>query len=679
MKGFFISRLHMLTTLRLVWISLFTCLLWCNGAAGQDACDWPGSKKDQKKCIEILEKGGSDTDKIESLTELSEGFTSSGKLWFELGKLQFMAAEKKETNDYEIAKKSLVKAEELCPKINPLLNYYLGIIYYSEKKHQESIDQFKVFLSYPTNPSDKYHYQKLMDVERSIPQIEQEKFKANAAVNVDQKIQPKKINKASTSKSEYLPVLSPDNQILLFTRKYSQVQRGMAELKEVEEFTLATRIDTGFVFDEGIKLEEPFNKGGNYGGASLTLTNKEMFLTVCLPTESGYKNCDIFYTRKEKFLKDTVTREMAMRWSKLINLGDQINAPDSWEAQPSISPDGKTLYYTKYGTTTQETDLYYSVKDSAGNWSKGEAITSLNSKGHDKAPFIHTDGKTLYFSSTGRKGNGGFDIYKTTGQGNSWSEPENIGYPINTSGDEHGLLVSTDGHYAVFATNTSNIQSGVYDLYYIELPQKVRPEEIVLIKGTLDSAKTETQLQLKDLDGNVIQDIQVDTDDGAYATVLTKSQLDQSLVLEVEQDGAAFEARIINPAKAVGGTIDNKAMQVSALKSNQPYTISDINFKTNSAEVLSESKIILNEFAKFLLKQASLKVEIRGHTDNVGDKIKNQELSIERALSVKQYLIQQGVPASRLSHRGFGDENPIDSNTSEKGRAKNRRTEFYVL
>ncbi len=644
----------------------------------QNPCDLLSNKKQNAAINAILGNKITLEEKIERLLEKSEELQDNPQYQFKLGELQYNLAEKQDQPDYSGAKKSLEKAKELCDKINPVCNYYLGIICYSQGDLGDALSYFKTFAAVEKNSEDKKHEERLFDVQQSIPSIEKEYKQKGRKFEAFELVQPSEVKNINTTMSEYLPMLSPDNGWMYFTRKFQKNIRGEVTPVDVEELSIAKRLSDEFVFDEGVALKYPFNLGGNYGGVTLSINNKEMYVTLCIPMENGYKNCDIYYT---KYVKEKLdSGKIGFKWLELKKLGEQINSPTTWEAQPSLSPDGNTLYFTRYGKETKETDLYCSVKDSSGNWQTAIEFPGLvNGVGHDKAPFIHQDGKTLYFASSGRKETeGGFDIYYSVKTDSSWSIPKNVGMPVNTVGDEHGMLVSTDGRYAVFAANGGQSGLAPYDLFYVELPQKSRPEDILLLKGTIENSTLETHLQLKNEDGEVVRDIAVDADDGGYATVLKKTEIKKPLILGLNQQGAVFEARIIDSTRAVNGIVDNGNMAVNTIAADQPYTINDINFETNSAVVKRESLVMLNEFARFLMQNPAYKVMISGHTDNIGSEESNKLLSLNRALSVKEYLVSRGVPSNRLSHQGFGDNSPREPNTKESGRAKNRRTEFIL-
>ncbi|MES2629019.1 MAG: hypothetical protein V4616_08620, partial [Bacteroidota bacterium] len=540
----------------------------------QDPCIFPGTKAEVADFQRVLSSGLGKDAKIHELFDLGQEYPDNSRLLFEIGRLQFLIQENEEIPDYTLARKNFEGAQRFCQDISPLIDYYLGIIYYSQKEYPRCLKSFNRFLLQPENPEDKFHEAKLNDVRSSIPVIEKEMRESNRSFSDDELIRPEMLMKVSTAKSEYLPMLSPDNSMLLFTRKTSKQNRGEDFARELELFSLANKIGEPLYFDEGKAVPDPFNMGGNYGGASLSPSNKVMYITVCIPLESGYKNCDIFQTRYEMYRPDPAEDRMAFHWTPLQNLGNAINAPDTWEAQPSISPDGKILYFTRFGKTTRETDLYYSEMDSAGNWQTAVAFPEpINTEKQDKAPFMHQDGKTLYYATTGRGGEGGFDIFMTTKSdtGNTWSRPKNVGKPVNSFGDEHGMLVTTNGKYAVFASNGGKSVGDQYDLFYVELPEKSRPEEIFLVKGKIDFANSETKLQLKNSAGEFLRDVALDKSDGTYVTILKRREVIDPLILSVEQDGVAYEARIIDSTRVVNGVIDNETMEASTISANTAY------------------------------------------------------------------------------------------------------------
>ena len=281
----------------------------------------------------------------------------------------------------------------------------------------------------------------------------------------------------------------------------------------------------------GELMPKPFNLYDNEGGASLTIDNNELFLTIC-DSVNGYNNCDIYHTRRIDSL-----------WMPLEKLLFPVNKSDTWESQPSISADGKTLLFSSIRPGGKGgSDIYSVQRKSNGTWGNLTSL-SINTKGDEKSPFLHPDGQTLYFSSDGYLGMGGLDVYfvKKDTSGN-WGEPQNIGYPINSEANDLGLFVSTDGKTAYFSSNKLKGKGG-WDLYQFPLYKEARPERVLFLKGeVLDEfgdPLIASSISLRSVKGNELKEIEVDNQTGRYvaAVVLEK---DEDVILTVEDDCIQF-------------------------------------------------------------------------------------------------------------------------------------------
>jgi outer membrane protein OmpA-like peptidoglycan-associated protein len=305
---------------------------------------------------------------------------------------------------------------------------------------------------------------------------------------------------------------------------------------------------------------------------------------------------------------------------------------------------------------------------------------SFNTNGNEKSPFIHPDNSTFYFSSDSLPGMGGFDIYMlkkdATGK---WGRPVNMGYPINTEGDEVGFIVSTDGTTGYFASNKLS-GTGGYDIYSFEIPADKRPEKILFVKGKLtgenDSIPPAAKIELKNIRTSEIIDVDYDSLTGHYASVV---KMDADYIMTVKSEGAAYSSRYFEMSDTTKGRVMSGDLEVKKLQVGEPYNLNDILFGTNSAEMSERNQNIVKDFAAYLDSNRSLKVSIQGHTDNAGDPAKNLELSNLRAKAVYELLVKEGVTAQRLSYKGYGQTKPVADNLTTEGKAKNRRTEFVVI
>ncbi|MBG14890.1 MAG: hypothetical protein CL853_00895 [Crocinitomicaceae bacterium] len=610
------------------------------------------------------------------------------KCMWELAKLTYRRAYSK-GDKMDIPKKYFHQIEQLCPDYHADLYYYLSLIYYAEVNDCESKKYFKKFLDFPTDDNEKLsrnYSNQISSVELTLPVAE---FYCDFYAN-PVNFSPFLLNKVSTAtKNEFLPAISPDNELLYFTREYMYQAKGDVIAQLIQDFTVSERQNADDNFDSGKVMSPPFNVGPKYGGASISLNNKELYICAC--TNNGnYNNCDIFVSYLEFIEKGEVTDTVVFRWSELQNLGPNINGPQTWEAQPSLSADGKTLYFASARPGGKgSVDIYYSERQPDGSWGKAQNMGyPINTPESDKSPFIHTDSKTLYFVSKiseYRLGAGEFDIFytrqdKKTGK---WIEPQNIGHPINTEGDEEGIIVTTDGNYAYFSSERSDIGVGGKDIFYFSMPEKAKPDKVVLMKGKVETEDVQslkdTKLEVRFKSGDVYeQKIDID-DDGSYVAIANIGSGDEDVVLEVKKEGKAFESKLIKKEESTNTFIENQELEIKDIEKGSTHTIEDILFETNSSTIDPSSKLVLEAFASWLNYNGDIKIEIQGHTDDVGGEDDNLALSKDRAFSVMEYLIELKVSASRLSFKGYGESQPKFENNSELNRSKNRRTDFLIL
>ena len=398
-------------------------------------------------------------------------------------------------------------------------------------------------------------------------------------------------------------------------------------------------------------------------------------------------NCDICYS---KFIDGY--------WSDIEPLSDNINTSQYWESMPTISSDGKTIYFVSnraggFGGY----DIYRSVRDDTGNWSKAINMgPSINTAGNEKSPFIHTDSQTLYFSSSDRQdkntgewfaghiGLGGYDIFYTRLDSNGWIEPKNIGYPINSKGNDLGFFVSTDGKYGFFASNkleNDDSKSDVWNIYSFKLYEKARPQKVLFIKGNLSDNKTkqgarDAKVYIKNMDTKDLLEIPIDSNTGDYVFAIV---MKSDFVMTVKKQDYAYVSRYISKDNNRFNTPISMDMELKEIEIGKTYNLDDVYFATNSAELTDNSKKVIEGFFDFLHDNPNIVIEIQGHTDNVGADSYNMKLSQGRAKSVYDLLKNMGITDKQMSYKGYGETKPITENRTEKGRALNRRTVFLII
>lgn len=654
----------------------------------QDDCD---AELDDK-VLKILEKANnkkkySSDERLGFFEEALDRDENCLTCLHQLGYISFLKAKNNGTS-FSAARTYLTQLVEACPEYHSDPFYYVGAISYAENNYDQALEYFDQYLHFPDDDPSKFkkdYDKKYKEVEEALPSVKfwQEFYELDTDLN------PEKVSGVSTGTDELLPAISPDGEIMFYTRRVEKKAKGDLYARNIEEFTWSKRSDINSGFDKGEPLPKPFNLGDSYGAATISVNNKEMFIAVKNPVGSNPDNFDIYKTSYE-FVYDEIEAKKVYKWTELELLGDAINTDSGWESQPSLSGDGQHLFFATTRATckmrpdgkTPSTDIFWSTRQADGSW--GPAVSlgdQINTPGDDKAPFMHSDSRTLYFSSNGHKGAGGMDIYycKLKDDG-TWTDPKNIGHPINTVEDETGLVVSADGEEAYFFSK--RIQgSGGYDIYSFEMPEKARPEKVMILKGTLtdESEKPleDARIEIKYAQSKEITEVKVNNDDGRYAAVVNLSK-NEDVIMNVKKEGMAFQSTVLTKKDESPPAVVKVDLETKKVEANKAFVINDIFYTTNSSNIDSQSKLILDEFADYLLENPTMYIEIRGHTDNKGSDSDNLALSMDRAFEVKGYLEKKGVEGKRVTAKGYGETKPVESNDTEEGRARNRRTEFYV-
>lgn len=643
----------------------------------QDDCPKTESKQAKKiyeKAMDKISKG----EFQEGTTLLQEAVAEDPdyiEAWWILAEINMKYTNR--TRKTAIAQEAYEEVTKICPAFkNYYAYFYLGQIYFAAENWAKAHENFKAFLDADAENVKEVHYNeatKYCDLSKFYNEIYSNKVQFD----------PKILADVSTASDEYLPIITPDNQYVYFTRRSAERQLSgySREENRVERFSVS-KFENG-KYGVGKPLEYPFNEQSNEGGASLTINNKELFYTRCKTAANRYFNCDICYV---EFKNGS--------WGEIQTLGSEINNPDSWESMPTISSDGNTLYFVsdrKGGLGGY--DIYISKRNEDGSWSAAQnAGPEINTKGNEKSPFIHTDSKTLYFSSSSRRdettgttmdgwmGLGGYDIFFTKyGEEGHWTKPKNIGYPINSANDDLGFFVSTDGKFGYFASNKFNEQ-GVWNIYYFELYQEARPEKVLFVKGVMKDESTnevirDAKIEIKSVDTKKVTKIEIDNETGEYVMAVN---FKSDYVMTVKSSDYVYISKYVSKKDVSFETPTSIDFKLKKIEIGKNYNLDDIYYETNSDILTSESVTIIDNFYEFLFENRNIEIEIQGHTDNVGSDQYNLDLSQRRAKAVFDELVAKGIDASRMTYRGYGESQPIADNNTEAGRQLNRRTVFQI-
>lgn len=575
------------------------------------------------------------------------------------------------------------KAIASCPNIHSEPYYYIGFDYYERLMNDSAVKYLQKFIDFKDGDSKKFGPEFAGEMYNAKMMVKSVKKESSLKRNV--MFNPHVITGVSTPRDEYLAYIAPDDKTCYFVRRMpvNSMNKVYASDQEREVFMFAQRGKNG-QFDEGTPMANPFNKpDDNEGGCSISIDNKRLYFAMMKEEGGMQPNCDIYMSESSDG-----------EWGDIKKISPAVNDPKYWDSQPSIASDGVTLYFASdrpggYGGI----DLYYTVRNpKTGTWSAPVNLgPTINTAGDEKTPFIHSDSETLYFSSGpnrktggGHYGFGGSDIFFTRKDDKGeWIEPVNIGSPINGTGDESGFFVSRDSKTGYFFSFDEGAVKGKgigrYDLFGFELYKEARPQEIEFVKGSIKAADSTpvsgAVVEIKNLDNKRVSLATVDSASGQYMFAIKKNT---KALVTVKKDSLAFNTHVVSAVSATAEAIELN-LEVEKIQKGASFVLNNIYFKTNSDKLTDDSKLVIESLANYLKENPNLKIEIEGHTDNVGNPKDNDALSTDRAFSVKAEIESFGVDGHRITAKGYGSKKPIADNKNEEGRAKNRRTEFLIL
>ncbi len=474
-------------------------------------------------------------------------------------------------------------------------------------------------------------------------------------------------NGVNSSDDEYWPSITADGSTMMFTRQLFSETRFPVRSMAQEDFFLSRATEEGW--SKAVNAGSPLNTNNNEGAQTLSSGGNYMFFTAC-DRQGGLGSCDIYFSAYNNG-----------RWTQPYNVGEPINSR-FWESTPSINADGDMIFFSSnrpggFGGK----DIWYSLMDSDGEWTEPVNMgNSINTEYDETSPFIHFDGSTLYFASDGWPGMGGLDLFiSRMKEDSTWTEPRNLGYPINTFGDEMGLAIEAGGDIAYFSSKRENSMGK--DIYTFLLDESIRPNPVSYIKGKVSDKETgrplQSEFELINLTINRIA-LRSNTDENGNFLICLPSGYNYGI--NISKSGYLFfsESFMFEGGYPVNEPLI-KNVYLQLIKIGESMSLKNVFFEFDSWELKDESTKELNNLIKLLNQNPTVQIEIGGHTDIIGTEEYNQTLSEKRAVAVVDYLVSEGISPARLSYKGYGNSMPIGDNSTEEGRGHNRRTEVMIV
>ncbi len=551
------------------------------------------------------------------------------------------------------------KAVATQPGYYPPAYYILGNLYFQAGKYEKAYGNFRHYSGFKLPPQEQ------LIVEQKITIAAAARDLKNNPVPFDPVNLCDHIN---TENDEYVNAISADGQTLIFTVR-SPINEARSLRQFRERFFMSNLLNDAWSKAQPMKFLSGDSE--SEGALSLSYDNRYIFFTSCHQPD-GYGSCDLYYSTRQ-----------GDQWTDPVNLGPAVNS-SRWESQPSLSSDGRTLYFASNRPGgSGGSDIWKTLLQDDGTWSRPENLGDvINTAEDEMSPYIHADGQTLYFSSRGHPGLGGADLFVSRKlPGKVWSEPVNLGYPINTKADEINLIVHPNGSQA-FISSDMPYGKGGYDIYMFELYDRIRPKPVSYVKGIIRDINTlaplKAGIELIELKkGLTVVQSHSDPVNGEFITVLPAGT---NYALNVNRKGYLFHSHHF-ALDTIADVFDPFTLDIflKPIAPGHSVILKNVFFAYDSYELENTSRAELSKLVDFLNENQWVELKISGHTDNTGSSAYNEVLSENRAKAVFEYLVNAGIDKNRLSYIGVGEKMPVDTNNTPEGRANNRRTEFKII
>ncbi len=559
----------------------------------------------------------------------------------------------------ELALSAYQKAVTIDSLSFPQMYFTMGNLAYNQGNYALSSRYFTKYLQQAELDS-----MAMMGVQRALQQSQLAMQLVDNPMNIRMQNMGDNFN---SPEDEYINFSNAEENRLVITRKSNREVSQQNQPLFEERFFVSTLDDSSWIKPE--LMDIPWLNGYNVGGMSMSADGRSMLFTGCYwPTGQG--SCDLYYSNR-----------LGNQWMEPRSFNRQINT-SGWESQPVISADGRTIYFSsKRSGGRGGADLWKTVYQSGKGWMSPVNLgDSINTEGDEMAPFIHGDGQTLYFSSNGHPGLGGFDLFvahlDSTGK---WGKVTNLGVPLNSPANDLNVFVGLQGRQGWISSDRTGGRGGM-DVWNFDMPTELAPQPVLLLAGTVIDSLThrplKAELEITGLsDGIQQQMIYSDSLTGEFLVVLNP---DIPYLFNISKKGYLFYSQAFLPEDHVTEKPIEKTYALAPIVPGASLNLYHVNFNFNSDTLLPTSFAELKKLSALLTENPQIKVDIVGHTDSIGVEDFNKMLSEKRAVSVRNYLLNQGISSKRMNAYGVGDSQPIATNETEAGRALNRRTEIII-
>jgi outer membrane protein OmpA-like peptidoglycan-associated protein/tetratricopeptide (TPR) repeat protein len=578
----------------------------------------------------------------------------------------------------------LKTAKELDPLCDPFLTFYHGYALQLEGKFEEARKAYTAF---------EAEYKKADEFTKFVGKRKRECQDAIVLIASPVRAWVDNVSELNTPQNEYGPSITTDGSELIFTSNRPNGHTPNA-VGGYDDDIYSTVLEDG-------KWSSPKSIKGVNSTADEVSNNLSYDGTSMLIHRVEDGQCDIFESKLS-----------GANWSAPTKLPTSISSDRANERFASYSADGWSIYFNRDNAErlTGYEVMYSSMQSKIQkNYMAAQMISTINSKFNEGPLYVHLDGETMYIASEGDGSMGGYDIFISKNINGTWSNPENLGSPINTPYDDFFFSGTANGKYAYIASNRAG-GSGGFDIYKVTfwgtekepvmatedylLASVVNPigdntiEETVTVKKksftvfkgmTIDAISrkaVEANIEITDNStGKIIETFTTNSATGKFIITLASGK---NYGIAVKAEGYLFHSENFDIPSGSSDNLVNKVIELKNIKVGSKIALRNIFFDTGKSLLRTESNAELDRLVKLMKDVPNLKVEISGHTDNTGSPKMNETLSQERAQAVVNYLISKGIVASRMTAKGYGQNSPVATNDTSDGRQQNRRTEFEV-